>query len=673
MINPSGYLDGNTHELKDRMKHSYDAWLPKWQGYWQNANIDRRYTLGDQRYLNYFANPYYKEQKFIFNIIHAKIQQVLGVQRKGRKSSVVVPSNMGSDQTASQLTKVLMWVMAEDNMLEKVSTAFYNALVTGLSLMQVWRDDRDDPFSGNLKIKNYASSAFIMDPWWQEMDLSDCQGIWTRDYLSLIQLQTMMPDMAKEIAKMKPSQSPDIRFSFMPESYQVKYRSKQNYAMDDYFYAAERERTMIHHLGTRQAKELPSHIDLDDFMMNEVPEDEREYIEVVKQTIPSVRRCISVADNVIYDEHYGDKYDFIPVVCYMDPESIEYSYRFQGLTRKIRDTQYLFNRRTQIQLDTLESLPTSGINVLEDALIDEQDAFKTGAGQVRVVDKKYAGTGVGAAIQDIQPPRIDATAFQMTENLSSMSGTILGINEALMAEASDNDVGIIEILRQGSALTTLQTVFDNIDLSQKILSERLIDHIQKDFSIGKIAQILGEEPSEEFQDKAFFQYNCVVEDGLNTTTQKQMQFAQLMQLAALPKIGDVIDPQDIFEAATIQNKDKIMANAAKREEMMQQQQQAQAQAQMQQMQVQTELFASQSDLNRAGGDKNRAQSADYQASAMERLSGMSDSHALAEERRAEALKKLDEIDLNQLDKLISILGQIGQANNPQEAKNGTNI
>lgn len=673
MINPSGYLDGNTHELKDRMKHSYDAWLPKWQGYWQNANIDRRYTLGDQRYLNYFANPYYKEQKFIFNIIHAKIQQVLGVQRKGRKSSVVVPSNMGSDQTASQLTKVLMWVMAEDNMLEKVSTAFYNALVTGLSLMQVWRDDRDDPFSGNLKIKNYASSAFIMDPWWQEMDLSDCQGIWTRDYLSLIQLQTMMPDMAKEIAKMRPSQSPDIRFSFMPESYQVKYRSKYNYAMDDYFYAAERERTMIHHLGTRQAKELPSHIDLDDFMMNEVPEDEREYIEVVKQTIPSVRRCISVADNVLYDEHYGDKYDFIPVVCYMDPESIEYSYRFQGLTRKIRDTQYLFNRRTQIQLDTLESLPTSGINVLEDALINEQDAFKTGAGQVRVVDKKYAGTGVGAAIQDIQPPRIDASAFQVTENLSSMSGTILGINEALMAEASDNDVGIIEILRQGSALTTLQTVFDNIDLSQKILSERLIDHIQKDFSLGKIAQILGEEPSEEFQDKAFFQYNCVVEDGLNTTTQKQMQFAQLMQLAALPKIGDVIDPQDIFEAATIQNKDKIMANAAKREQMMQQQQQAQAQAQMQQMQVQTELFASQSDLNRAGGDKNRAQSADYQASAMERLSGISDSHALAEERRAEALKKLDEIDLNQLDKLISILGQIGQANNPQEAINGTNI
>jgi len=662
VINPSGYLDGNTRELAQRMKTSYDAWLPKFQGFWTQANIDRRYAVGDQRYLNYFANPYYKEQKFIFNIIHSQIQQMVGIQRKGRKSSVVVPANTGSDLTASQLTKVLMWVFQRDNILEKISTAFYNTLVTGLSLMQVWRDDTDDPFSGDIKIKSFPSSTFIMDPWWQEMDLSDCQGLWAREYMSMIQIKAMLPDRAKEIESMRPSQNADIRFSFMPEAYQVKYRSKTNFAVDQFYYMSERERTMIHHLGTRQAGELPEGRDIDEFLMNEVPEDERQFIEVVKQTIPSVRLCISVADRVMYDEHYARYYPFVPMVAYFDPESIDYTYRFQGYPRKTRDTQYLFNRRMQIQLDTLESIPTSGINVVEDALINEQDAFKTGAGQVRVIKKGYNPAEV---IQNIMPPQIDASAFKTTDDMMGLSDRILGMPQERLGESDTNDVGIIEVLRQQSAITGQQTLLDNLDLSQKILTERILDRIQKDFSVGKIQHILGEEPSEEFWDKAFFEYSCVVEDGLNTTTQKQMEFAQLLQLAGLPKVGELIDPSDIFEASTLQNKDKIKANAKAREEQQMQQMQAQAQAQNQQMQVQTELFASQSALNRASGMEKQAGATKNQASAMEMLAGISDSHALADERKAEALKKLDDIDISQIERLIGILEKIDQINNPK--------
>lgn len=670
MINPSGYVDGNTKELTERVKTSYDSWLPKWQGHWLNANIDRRYTLGDQRYLNYFANPYYKEQKFIFNIIHSKIQQVLGLQRKGRKSSVIVPSNQGSDQTASQLTKVLMWVMQEDNMLEKISTCFYNALVTGVCLAQVWRCDINDPFSGDYKLKVHPSSSFIMDPWWREMDLSDCTGILTRDYMSQLQIATMLPERAKEIAQLKPSQNPDIRFTWMPEAYQVKYRSKYNFAVDEYYYMAERERTMIHHVGTRQSAELPPHRDIDEFMMRDVPEDERQYIEIVKQVIPSVRQTITVADRPMYDYHYADHYPHVPFVCYMDPESIEYSYRFQGLPRIIRDCQYLHNRRVQIQLDTLESLPTSGINVTEDALINEQDAFKTGPGQVRVIKKGMIPANV---IQNIEPPRIDASAFQMTDALSGMSTGLLGISDEMMGMASDSDVGITQMLRQGASQTTLQTPFDHLDHSQKILSERLVGEVMKNFTVGKVAQILGEEPTEEFWDKAFFKYNCVVEDGLNTSTQRQMQFAQLLQLASLPTIGAIIDPQDILEAATIQNKDKIMSNAKKREEMMKQQQMQQQQAQMQQMQTQTELLASQSDLNRGGAQQKRALATKNEAEAWESLAKISDDQDLARYRKAETLKKLDEIDLGHIEKLLGIVERLDQIKNPQEVANGTNI
>lgn len=665
MISSSGYIDGGDREIKDKMKTCYDTALPKWQSFWMNANIDRRYSLGDQRYLNYYANASYKEQKFIFNVIHGKIQQVLGVQRKGRKSSIVVSQNYGSDETASQLTKVLMWAFARDNTLEKISEGFYNAITTGLNLTHFYLDTKDDPFSGDIKTKNYASSSIIMDPWWTEMDFSDAGFIWSRDYMNLFQLKTMMPDRTKELDSIKYDKRSDIRFTFMPESYQVKYRSKENYAVDSFYYMSDRERTMVHHLGTRQAAELPEDRDVDEFLMQDVPEEERQYIEIVKQTVPSVRLSISVADNVMYDYHYGDFYPFAPMVCYFDPEAIEYAYRFRGMSRIIRDTQYIFNRRMQIQLDTLESLPNSGINVVEDALINEQDAFKTGPGQVRVIKKGYMPD---QAISNIMPPQIDQSAFAMTENISGLSGSLLGINEELLGMASDSDVGVTEMLRQGAALTSLRTPFDKLDISQKIISNRILSMIQKHFSAGKVSKILNEQPSEEFFDKAFFEYTCVIEDGLNTSTQKQMQFAQLLQLAALPKIGEMIDPADIFEASTLQDKDKIIENMRAREQQQQQMQQMQAQVQMQQQQVQTDLFSSQSELNRASAQKSLAGVGEAQASAIDKLASAKDKEALIDERRAETLRRLDELDINKIDRLISILNTIQGIETPVDTQ-----
>lgn len=655
MINPSGFLDGDTRELSQRKKESYDAALPKWQGWWQNASIDRRYALGDQRYLNYFANANYKEQKFIFNFLHSQIQSVLGIQRKNRKSSVVVPSTMGSDQTASQLTKVLMWCYAQDNVLEKISTGCYNALVTGLTMFEIWKDTNKDPFSGDFKLKEFPSSSFIMDPWWRNQDLSDCGFWWGREYMSLLQIINLMPDYEKELKNIRPSQNPDIRFSFMPEAYQVMYRNKANYAYDRYMYMSERTRTMVYNMNTHQKIEFPEDEDIDDWMMNQVPEDERQHIEIVEQTIPCVRQCISVSDKIIYDDYLADRYPLAPMVAYFDPESIDYSFRFFGIPRLNRDWQYIYNRKQQLQLDTWESMPTSGINVVEDALINEADAFKTGAGQVRVIKKGYIPDQV---IGNIQPPSVAPDSFAMTESIPEMANRQVGITPEMIGMNSSNDVGIIEVLRQNAGISAMQTVFDNIDICQKMISEIYIDNIQKYFTEGKIFNICGEEPTDEFKDKAFFEYNCQIEDGLNTTTQKQMEYAQLLQLAQLPKIGEIISPQDILEASTLQNKDKIIKNMMEREQQQMQMQQQQAQAQAQQFQAQTDMLMSQAETNRAMGAERMSRINENEMLAVERRAKAENEYELAQLKKVEALKKLEEIDLSKIERLLNILDHI---------------
>ena len=173
-----------------------------------------------------------------------------------------------------------------------------------------------------------------------------------------------------------------------------------------------------------------------------------------------------------------------------------------------------------------------------------------------------------------------------------------------------------------------------------------------------MTQILGEDPTPEFSDRVFFEYSCVVEDGLNTTTQKQMQFAQLLQLAALPKIGDLIDPMDILEASTLQDKQRIIDNMQARQQQAMQQEQMQMQAQMQQSQVQSELLMSQSDLNRQSASYKSAQAETEYSTTIQKLADAQDKMSLGEERRVEALQRLESIDMDKLHRLLDFFDRI---------------
>jgi hypothetical protein len=208
------------------------------------------------------------------------------------------------------------------------------------------------------------------------------------------------------------------------------------------------------------------------------------------------------------------------------------------------------------------------------------------------------------------------------------------------------------MLRQGAGLTTLQILFDNLDYAQKLLGQVMIDVIQANYMPGKIKKILeGKEPTAQFYNKAFGKYGAVVEEGLNTATQRQMQFAQLLQLR---EVGVPVPNSSLLEAATIQNKKELIETIEAEQKQQQQMQQMQLQSQIEAAQAQTELARA-----RAVADKGLG---------IERMSRVEENHALAEERRAQAvkdedigflnlvkaLKEVDSIDLAQIEKLLAL-------------------
>ena len=215
-----------------------------------------------------------------------------------------------------------------------------------------------------------------------------------------------------------------------------------------------------------------------------------------------------------------DDYPFVPVMAYHNPQTPYYQWRLQGVVRGLRDAQFLYNRRKVIELDLAESQMTSGWIYKENALVNPKDVYMTGQGKGLALKAEAQMTDV----QPIQPPQIPPSFFQLSENLTTEIMQIAGVNEELMGQAIDDKAGILAMLRQGAGLTTLQKLFDQLDFAQKLLGKKLIKIVQNHFSPAKVQRIIEEQPTEQFYNKMFGRYDAAVEEGFNTTTQRQVQF-----------------------------------------------------------------------------------------------------------------------------------------------------
>lgn len=179
----------------------------------------------------------------------------------------------------------------------------------------------------------------------------------------------------------------------------------------------------------------------------------------------------------------------------------------------------------------------------------------------------------------------------------------------------------------------------------------MIDVIQANFTPGKIKRIIEAEPSPQFYNKAFGKYDAAIEEGLNTTTQRQMQFAQMLQLK---EAGVPISDQDLLEAATIQNKKKIMENAAAQQQQIAQQQQEQAQSALREQEARINLANARSQADTGLGLERMSRIKENQALAVERRAEAEKDRELALLHFAKALKEIEDVDLRQLEKIIRL-------------------
>ncbi len=574
---PSGQTDYN---LSTQMRQNYSDSINVLQTQWYQADLDQRFAIGDQDLWGVlFPGISSRRKVFNFNLINPTLQVISGYQRRNRKSSICIPVKNGAQKTADQFTKCLYYVHNKAGAYQIYSDAFeQGALTQGIGLLGIYNDFTEDAVSGDIKMRYIDFKSVLIDPFFRRHDLSDCRFIWTRQFFDKHEAALLYPQFREELMALPPGSYKDDKFYYMPEVYQIQF--PHLVAMDEYWYLSSREATYLLDIESNEQKEFEG----DEEDLRIIMSKFRDRLKIVKRPRQTVRRAILVNDKVLIDEPnpYGlDCYPFVPFLGYFTPDTAYYAYKFRGVVRDLRDCQYLFNRRKASDLDILES-QQQGLIIEQGALVTPEDSLNSGNGRVLVRKK---GTDVNAITpMQIIPP--SPVMLQMEDMLKNVMREISGVNEELMGSATDDKAGVLSMLRQGAGLTSLQRLFDQFDESQRLVGDIIVKMIQKNWTYLKVKEVIGEEPTPEFDDKAFLNYSCKVTPGVLTETQHQLELGQLLHLTEVMATNPPPPVMErILETMYIQNKDELKQKMQEYQQAQAQQQQQMQQLQMQQIQV----------------------------------------------------------------------------------------
>lgn len=567
--------DVDASNIKSMMDHYYTSSYPANAAFWQQGSIDKRFKAGDQSLWSmiYGDNQYYQARRFFLNLIRRQTNMVEGYQRRNRKSTIVLPIHQ-DDALADDYNEVIKWCENRDGFQEYFSQSFAGGIDTGLNLLHMYPDYTLDPISGDLFTDQVSYNNILIDPYFRKMDFTDCAFIWRRRWVNKTQAKALLPAKSNDIDKMRPSGAKDGRFPLQAEL--INLDTNRLFAYDEFEYRTTRNAKMIIDPKTDEATEWED----DDEMLEQVLR-MQPWLVVKNMEVATVKMAVQLGGRIMYHGPTNlniDLYSYAPMLCYHEPDIQSYAWRVQGIVRGLRDAQYLYNMRKIIEMDILQSQINSGWIYPVDAVVDPK-AFRQ-SGQGFLVPLK-AGRQANE-IQRITPPDIPMSMLELSRLLAEDIQKISGINEELLGSATDDKAGILSMLRQGAGLTTLQTIFDKADYTQRLYGRIRIEAIRKNFSEHKIERILGRKPQPNFFTSQSLKYSLQVEEGNYCATQRQNELQQLLHFR---EIGIPIANKTIVNAAVITNKSQVIEDMEQEQQAQAQQAQAQAQAQAQSQQA----------------------------------------------------------------------------------------
>lgn len=557
---------GNVRHWLDNL---YSKFMPLEQARWNQANIDTLFYAGNQSFINrnFAFSPGITSQQYYFNLIQQPINMVTGYQRQHRKSIVYQAADGADPQTTDQYTRLVANVCQKEGIHEAYSKSCELAAIAGMNLIQPYLDyTGDDPAQGQLKLKIWEYNSFLIDPYFRNPDMSDAQFVWCQEYISKFEAESRFPDKVQEIKPMAGTPQRYGSFYFLPENHNMarndlmvlsyvwyKWRKKKKR-----LYSRKRNQFFDYAGGDNQLEQILYHIDDMQEVIVETP--------CWKVAVVLNEQMMYLGDNPLWD---GPECPFIPNYWNYDPHINQFELRSRSLIFPMRSPQFLFNYKVITNNDIAAATINAGWKRKIGAVANEDNLKKSGQGWDIIINDGYEMTDA----EKIIPSAVPESDLALAQQMADLCFKVSGIDIENWSGQQDKQVSSLTLLiKQAANLLPFQKYFDQWDYCLKLVGEGLLRIALYNWNAEKVALLIGEEPSPHFYSKIFAKYQTVVEEGLLTPTQKNLQAQQMMDINA--SFGrEVLPPSMIIKDMNIQGKAEIIQFLQQQEQQMQQMQQ----------------------------------------------------------------------------------------------------
>lgn len=567
---------------------------------------------------------------------------ITGYQRQHRKTFNYVATEGSDPHTTDQYTKLMTHIANTEGIHEQFSKACELAAISGMVLLQPYLDYmNEDQAQGSLKLKVWEYNSFLIDPYFRNPDMSDAQFVWCQEYISKHEAESRFPGKLESIGPMSGTPQRYGSFYFLPENY--------NMARNDLMvlsYVWYKWKTKKKRLYSRKRNQFF------DFAGGQAQLDQILYaiedMEEVEVEVPCWKLAVVLNDQLMFqgENPLGfDECPFVPVFWNYEPHINYYDLRVRSLVRTMRDPQFLFNYKVIQNNDIVASTINSGWKRKVGAVANEDNMKKSGQGWDVLINDGYEMSDVEKIIPSAIPESDMALAQQMADLIYSTSG----INMENWSGQEDKQISSLTMmLKQAANLMVFQKYFDQWDQSLKLLGERMLKIVLNNWSAEKVDLLIGEEPSPHFYSRIFAKYQVIVEEGLLTPTQQNLQAQQMLDINA--QFGrEVIPPSMIIPKMNIQGKAELIKF------LQQQEQQASA--------VQQEATTIQHAFEEAKLKEMYAKTTAQLATARERHGRAEADIGLFEERLSEITQNramATKAKMEALEKLVDVIAKFGE-------------
>ncbi len=520
---------------------------------------------------------------------------ITGRQRQHRKSITYQASDGADPRTTDQYTRLMMNVAQKERVNEAFSKSCELSAIAGMNLMQPYLDyTGDDPAQGSLKVKIWEYNSFLVDPFFREPDMSDAQFVWCQEYITKRVAEERFPGQLSNIKPMMGTPQRYGQFYFLPENYNMARNDLMVLSYIWYRWTKKRERLYSRKLNMFfdfiKGKE-----NLEAILYN-IPD-----MEVVTVNSPCWKVAVGLNDQLMFQGDNplwdGPECPFIPTYWNYDPHINQYELRSRSLIFPMRSSQFLMNYKIINNNDIAAATINAGW---------KDNLKKSGQGWDVIINEGYELTDCEKIIPSAVPESDLALADQMMSLIFKTSGIDLenwsGQNEKQISS-------LTLMLKQDANLLPFQKYFDQWDMSLKLLGERMLQIVMQNWSVEKVGMMIGEEPTEHFYSKIFAKFKTVVEEGILTPTQKNMQAQQMLDINTT--FGrEVIPPSKIIPLMNIQGKDDIVKFLEEQEQQAStmQQQQLEVQHAFEHAKLQELMTKAAANIARAREDHSRSES-----------------------------------------------------------------